>query len=140
MGFGDWVVDRPYSDLILFLKSFRGVRMLKKIAIIFSVLFLTSIASHAFDGTQYAQSGEELCLFIRNFFGGLNPYSMQCATGAGAGDFTAHESGFCHKLILEKRMNVGTCLSAISAQNTDFKLDTCEMRASEQEIINCLNQ
>lgn len=114
--------------------------MFKRIAALFLVLFANSTYSYAFDGSQYAQNGEELCDFISNLYGGLNPYSMQCASGAGAGDFTAHESAFCHKLILEQRMNAGRCLRAISLTNIDSKLDTCELKASEQEILTCMQE
>lgn len=114
--------------------------MFKKLLILFSLISIASLSAIAFDGSKYAQSGEELCLFLKQYYGGLNPYSSQCAMGAGSGEFTTHESGFCHKLILEERMNAGTCLSAISNENSDAKLDTCEMMTTEQEILNCLQR
>lgn len=114
--------------------------MFKKAILVSTVLFAASLNTYAFDGSQYSKSGEELCRYISNVYGGFNPYSMQCAMGAGAGDFTAHESGFCHKLIIEKRMDAGTCLSIISAEIPDSKLGTCELMGSEQSIIDCLQQ
>jgi hypothetical protein len=102
-------------------------------------LFICSF-SFAFDGSRYAQSGEELCNFINHFYGGLNPYSMQCSMGAGSGEYTPHESGFCQKVISEKRMRTSTCLDVISKDNSDARLDACEPLKSEKEILNCLQQ
>lgn len=45
---------------------------------------------------------------------------------------------FCHKLILEKRINTGKCLTANAKQNTDERLDLCEMKPKEKEILACL--
>lgn len=113
--------------------------MFKKFIFITTLFFVYSFSTHAFDGSKYSKNAEELCQFLQNHFGGLNPYSMQCAMGAGSGEFTSHESGFCHKLVLEDRINAGTCLTAISRKNSDAKLDECEIQTTEEEILNCLN-
>jgi hypothetical protein len=107
-----------------------------------SVVFLSVIFSplaFSFDGSSYVQNGEELCSFIKEYYGGFNEFSMFCAVKSGEGAFSSHESAFCHKLIMEKRIHTGSCLRAISNDLSDNRLDTCEKQPTETEILQCLN-